>query len=97
MAQAGEVAFPLARLNRACKVGGTRQKEKRQMERQRRAKFSLEVRSGTARFRVRVQARGIREARRLVGGGHPQGVLEMAFPTQAGSFFVPERTHDVAA
>jgi hypothetical protein len=67
------------------------------MERQRRVKFSVEVRSGTARFRVGVQARSIREARRLVGGRHPQEVLEVAFPTQAESFFFPERTHGVAA
>ena len=60
-------------------------------------KLSVEVRNGTARFRVGVQARGIREARRLVGGGHPWGVLEMAFPTQAEGFSVPERAHDVAA
>ena len=38
------------------------------MERQRRVKFSVEVRSGAARFRVGVQAQSIREALRLVGG-----------------------------
>jgi hypothetical protein len=97
MARTGEVASSLARLNGACKVDATLEKEKRQMERQRRVKFSVELRSGSARFRVGVQARSIGKALRLVGGRHPQGVVEVDFPTQAESFFVPERTHEVAA
>jgi hypothetical protein len=67
------------------------------MERQRRVKFSVEVRSGTARFRVGVQAQNIREALRLVGGRYPRGVVRVAFPTQQESYFVPERIHQVAA
>jgi hypothetical protein len=67
------------------------------MERQRRVKFSVEVRSGSARFRVGVQAQSIREARQLVGGTYPRGVVEVDFPTQAESYFVPERVHEMAA
>lgn len=67
------------------------------MEHQRRVKFSVEVRSGTARFRVGVQAQSIREALRLVGSRYSQGVVEAAFPTETESFFVHQRTHQVAA
>ena len=67
------------------------------MERQRRVKFSVEVRSGTARFRVGVQARSIREALRLVGGRYQRGVVEVAFPTQAESYYANQQTHQVAA
>ena len=67
------------------------------MERQRRVKFSVELRSGTARFRVGVQAQSVREAMRLVGGRYPQGVVRMAFPTEARSDLVPERVQQVAA
>jgi hypothetical protein len=67
------------------------------MERQRRVKFSVEHRSGSARFRVGVQAQSIREALSLVEGRHPRGVVEVAFPTQAEGFYVPERAHEVAA
>ena len=59
--------------------------------------ISVEVRSGTARFRVGVQAQSIREALRLVGGRYPRGVVEVAFPTEAESFYVHQRTHQVAA
>jgi hypothetical protein len=67
------------------------------MEHQRRVKFSVEVRSGTARFRVGVQAQSIGKAPSLVGGGYARGVIEVAFPQQPESFFVHERTHEVAA
>ena len=67
------------------------------MERQRRVKFSVEVRSGAARFRVGVQSQNIREALSLVGGRHPRGVVEVAFPTHQESFYVHERVHEVAA
>jgi len=68
------------------------------MEQQKKmVKLSVEVRSGAARFRVGVQARDIRETRRLVGGRYPRGVVQMASPAQAESYFVPERTRDVAA
>jgi hypothetical protein len=67
------------------------------MERQRRVTFSVELRSGSARFRVGVQAQSVREAMRLVGGRYPQGVVRMAFPTEARSYLVPERVQQVAA
>jgi hypothetical protein len=67
------------------------------MERHRRVKFSVELRSGTARFRVGVQAQSIREALRLVGGRHPQGVIKVAFPTEAESSFVHQQTRELAA
>ena len=60
---------------------------------QKTVRISVEVRSGTARFRVGVQARSIREALRLVGGRYPRGMVEVAFPTQTESFYV----HQVAA
>lgn len=67
------------------------------MERQTRAKFSVEVRSGTARFRVGVQARSTREALRLVGGRYSQGVVKVAFTTEQEGYFVHEQTHKEAA
>jgi len=67
------------------------------MERQRRVKFSVEARRVRARFRVGVQARSIGKGLRLVGGRHPRGMVEVAFPTEAVSFSVPEWTDQVAA
>jgi hypothetical protein len=67
------------------------------MERQRRVTFSVELRSGSARFRVGVQAQSVREAMRLVGGRYPQGVVRMAFPTEGRSYLVPEWVQQVAA
>ena len=60
-------------------------------------KFSVEVRSGTARFRVGVQAPSIREALGVVGGRYPGGVVKVAFPTEPESFFVRQRTYELAA
>ena len=60
-------------------------------------RFSVEVRSGTARFRVGVQARGIRKALGVVGGRYPQGVVEVAFPVEPEGFFVHQQTHKEAA
>ena len=60
-------------------------------------RISVEVRSGTARFRVGVQARSIREALGVVGGRYPRGVVEVAFPTEQESSFVHEQTHKEAA
>jgi hypothetical protein len=42
------------------------------MEHQRRVKFSVEVRSGAARFRMGVQTQSIREGLSLVGGRRPK-------------------------
>ena len=77
------------------------------MERQM-VRISVEVRSGTARFRVGVQAGSIREALRLVGGRYPRGVVRVLFPIEPEGFFadepsVPaevtgyEQAHEVAA
>ena len=60
-------------------------------------RFSVELRSGTARFRVGVQARGIRKALGVVGGEHPQGVLEVAFPVEPEGLLVHQQTHREAA
>ena len=67
------------------------------MGRQRRVKFSVKVRSGSARFRVGVQARSIREALRLVGGRYPRGVVKVAFPIEPEGFFIHEQTRKEAA
>ncbi|HEY6582184.1 MAG TPA: hypothetical protein VIZ60_13775 [Rubrobacter sp.] len=42
-------------------------------------KVSVEVRSGTARFRVGVQAENIRRALSMVGGRYPRGVVRVVF------------------
>jgi len=43
-------------------------------------KVSVEVRSGTARFRVSVQAESVRRALSMVGGRYPKGVVRVVFP-----------------
>ena len=53
-------------------------------------RISVEVRSGTARFRVGVQARSIRKALSLVGGMYPRGVVGVAFPIEPEGSFVRE-------
>jgi hypothetical protein len=60
------------------------------MERQRMVKVSVEVRSGTVRFRVGVQAQSIRRALSLVGGRYPQGQVRVVFPIEPQGFFVRE-------
>jgi hypothetical protein len=60
------------------------------MEQQRMVKVSVEMRSGKARFRVRVQAQNIRSALSLVGGRYPQGEVRVAFPIEPEGFFVRE-------
>jgi hypothetical protein len=78
------------------------------MEQQRMVKVSVEVRSGTAHFRVGVQAQSIRRALSMVGGRYPQGEVRVVFPTEPEGFFVQEpsalarivgseRTHTQAA
>jgi len=64
---------------------------------QKMVRISVEVRSGTARFRVEVQAQSIREALRLVGGRYPQGVVGVAFPIEPEGFFVHQQTQKEAA
>jgi hypothetical protein len=78
------------------------------MKRQRRVKYSVEVGSGTARCRAGIQTQNIGKALRLVGSGHPRGVVEVAFPKEPEAFFVRrpstsagafghEQLHEVAA
>jgi hypothetical protein len=54
-------------------------------------KVSADVRSGTARFRVSVQARSIRQALGLVGARYPQGEVGVVFPIEPEGFFVDGR------
>ncbi len=53
-------------------------------------KISVEVRSGTARFRVGVQAESIQRALSMVRGTHPRGEVRVAFPIEPEGFFVRE-------
>lgn len=53
------------------------------------AKVSVEARSGTARFRVGVQAGSNRKALDLVGGRYPQGEVRVAFPIEQEVFSPP--------
>jgi hypothetical protein len=55
-------------------------------------KVSVEVRSGTARFRVSVQAESIRRALGMVSGRYPHGAVRLVFPAEPGSFFVRSPT-----
>jgi hypothetical protein len=60
-------------------------------------RISVEVRSGTSRFRVGVQAQSIKEALGVVGGRYPRGVVEVVFPKESEGFSVHERTQMRAA
>jgi hypothetical protein len=60
-------------------------------------RISVEVRSGTARFRVGVQAQSIREALGVVAGRYPRGVVEVHLPVEPEGIFVREQTHKAAA
>jgi hypothetical protein len=53
-------------------------------------KVSVEARSGTARFRVGVQARSIREALSSVGVKYPRGEVRVVSPMEPEGFFVRE-------
>jgi hypothetical protein len=50
-------------------------------------KVSVEVRSGTASFRVGVQAHSIHKALSMVEARHPQGEVRVASPIEAEGFF----------
>ena len=78
------------------------------MEQRKMVKLSVEVRCGTARFRVGVQAKSIRVALALVGGRYAHGHVGVAFPIEPEGFFVtgpsspeglagPEHAHREAA
>ena len=70
-------------------------------------KLSVEGRSGTARFRVGVQAKSIRKALSMVGGSYPGSEVRVLFPIEPEGFVaelaalagvvVPEITHQQAA
>ena len=71
-------------------------------------KVSVEVRSGTARFRVGVRAQRIRRALSIVRRRYPQGEVRVEFPIEPEGLFVeepstfagivgPEQTHTKAA
>jgi hypothetical protein len=72
-------------------------REERAMEHKKLVRISVEVRSGTARFRVGVQTENIKRALGMVGGRYPQGVVKVRFPVETESVFVPEQTLEVAA
>jgi hypothetical protein len=57
------------------------------MEQQRMVRISVEVRSGTTRFRVGVRAQSIREALSVVGGRYPRGEVRVVFPIAPEGFF----------
>lgn len=59
-------------------------------QQQKMVKVSVEIRSGTARFRVGLRARSIREALSLVGGKFPQREVRVVFPIDPEGFFVRE-------
>lgn len=50
-------------------------------------KLSVEVRSGTARFDVAVQAESIQRALGLVAGRYPSRTCRVKFPIEAEDFF----------
>jgi hypothetical protein len=60
------------------------------MEQQKLVMVSVEVRSGTARFRVGVQAQSIKRALSMVGGRYQQREVRVVFPIEPEGFFVQE-------
>lgn len=58
------------------------------MEQQKTVRVSMEVRNGTARFRVDVQAASIRRALSVVGNRYPHGEARVIFPIDPEGFFV---------
>jgi hypothetical protein len=57
---------------------------------QRMIKVSVEVRSGSARFRVSVGAENVRQALGLVGGRYQHSEVRLVFPVEPKGFFVSE-------
>jgi len=74
---------------------------------QRIVKVSVEIGSGTTRFRAGVQAESIRRALGVAGARYPQGEVKVIFPIDPDSFFVrgpalaemvgPEHSKELAA
>jgi hypothetical protein len=58
--------------------------------REKMVRVCVEVQSGTARFRVGVQAEGIRRALSLLGARYPHGETRVVFPIEPEDFFVKE-------
>jgi hypothetical protein len=50
-------------------------------------KVTVQVRSGTAHFRVSVQAESIRKALEVVGARYPSGEVGVVFPIEPEGFF----------
>ena len=53
-------------------------------------KVSVEVRSGSARFWVSVQAQSIQQATNIVAGWYPDTDVRMKFPLDPEGFFVED-------
>ena len=53
-------------------------------------RISVQVSSGTARFRVAVQAESIERALKSVAGQYPGKACEVAFPIDPETFFVED-------
>jgi hypothetical protein len=53
-------------------------------------KVSVQVKSGTARFRVSVQAQSISKALSMVGARCPGGEVGVVFPIEPEGFFVDD-------
>jgi hypothetical protein len=60
-------------------------------------RISVEVRSGTASFRVGAQAESIKKALSMVGGRYPRGVVRVAFPLERQGYLVQDQAHEAAA
>ena len=54
-------------------------------------KVSVEVRSGTARFRVAVRAESTQRALRLVAGRYPNGAWRVTLPVEVEGLFAEGR------
>jgi hypothetical protein len=70
------------------------------------ARISVRVRSGTATFRVDIQALSVSEALALAGSRHPHGEVRVVFPAELRGYLdgkpaapagATERTHALAA
>lgn len=51
-------------------------------------KVSVEIRSGTASFRVGVQAQSIRRALSVLGKRYPDSLVKVSFPIEPEGFFI---------
>jgi len=59
-------------------------------------KISIQVSSGTARFRVTIQAESIERALEIVARQNPGKECEVVFPIDPETFFVDEAVDTVA-